>query len=142
MAPSAKEGENLRRLRDCPVCIVCGRPGEAEAVAKALGILNQKLQGHEVAEVDNAHTFYHGEFDLPSGEKLGYVVTSSTRQGIQSFTVHTALLFHILRPRFVIHAGVCAGYKDPSEKSVSLIFGLPVAGLQLTFTGFSWATSF
>lgn len=115
MPPTVTQGENLRRLRDCPVCIICGRPGEAAAIAKALGIETQVFQGHEVAEVDSAHTFYYGEFDLVSGEKLGYVLTSSTRQGIQSFTVHAALLFHILRPRFVIHAGVCAGFKDAQK---------------------------
>jgi nucleoside phosphorylase len=128
MAPSIKEGENLRRLRNCPVCIICGRPGEAKQIAMALGIVENVLKGHEVAEVDNSQTFYYGSFELAEKsktqdnekqtdkEKLDYVLTSGTRQGIQSFTVTAALLFHILRPKFVIHAGVCAGYRDEEIK--------------------------
>jgi hypothetical protein len=113
--PTQRQGENLRRLRNCPVCIICGRPGEARQIAEALGIAGNILRGHEVAEFDNSQTFYHGSFELANGH-LNYLVTSGHRQGIQSFTVSAALLFHILRPRFVVHAGVCAGYKDPEGK--------------------------
>jgi hypothetical protein len=114
-APTQRQGENLRRLRNCPVCIVCGRPGEAKDIAEALGIAGNILQGHEVAEFDDSRTFYYGSFEL-ANDHLDYLVTSSHRQGIQSFNVSVALLLHILRPRFVVHAGVCAGYRDPEGK--------------------------
>lgn len=95
---------------------MCGRPGEAEEIAKTLGIENNRITGDEVMKVNNAYTFYIGSFKLESGEELQYYVTSSLRQGIQSFTVCASVLFSILRPRYVIHAGICAGYDDPSGK--------------------------
>jgi len=106
---------NLRNLRNRPLCIICGRPGEAEEIAKALGIFGNKIQGDEIDKVADGHTFYLGSFQIQKG-KLDYYVTSSLRQGIQSFTVYTAVLFSILLPRFAIHAGVCAGYDDPTGK--------------------------
>ncbi|KAF1962461.1 purine and uridine phosphorylase [Byssothecium circinans] len=106
----------LRLLRNRPLCIICGRPGEAEEIARTLGIEKNRITGDEVMKVNNAYTFYTGSFTLDSGEKLEYYVTSSLRQGIQSFTVCASVLFSILRPRFAIHAGVCAGYDDPSGK--------------------------
>lgn len=112
MAPTPK----LRLLRNRPLCIICGRPAEAEGIAKALGIEKNRITGHEVLKVNNGYTFYIGSFTLESGEELQYYVTSSLRQGIQSFTVYASILFGILRPRFVIHAGVCAGYYDPTGK--------------------------
>jgi hypothetical protein len=112
----AKDHEpNLRRLRNRPVCIICGRPAEAEEIAKALGIFENRLQGHEIEKVKDGHTFYLGSFKLQEGE-LEYYLTSSLRQGIQSFTVNASVLFSILLPRFVVHAGVCAGYDDPEGK--------------------------
>jgi len=115
MTPAKNQAPNLRRLRNRPVCIICGRPAEAKEIAKALGILDNRLQGHEVEKVNDGHTFYLGSFKLQEGE-LEYYVTSSLRQGIQSFTVNAGVLFSILLPRFVVHAGVCAGYDDPEGK--------------------------
>jgi purine-nucleoside phosphorylase len=71
------------------------------------------------------HTFYLGNFTLESKEKLNYYITSSLRMGIQSFTVHAALLFNILRPRFVIHAGVCAADESAKPKMAlrDVVFG-------------------
>ena len=113
MAPTTP---NLRVLRSRPLCIMCARAAEAEEIAKALGIEENRITGHEVQKVNDGYTFYLGSFNLPSGEELKYYVTSSLRQGIQSFTVNASILFSILRPRFVIHAGVCAGYYDPTGK--------------------------
>ncbi|KAH8693402.1 nucleoside phosphorylase domain-containing protein [Phaeosphaeriaceae sp. PMI808] len=106
----------LRLLRNRPLCIICGRPGEADEIAETLGIKNNRITGDEVMKVNNGYTFYTGSFTLKSGEELEYYVTSSLRQGIQSFTVCASVLFSILRPRFAIHAGVCAGYKGPIGK--------------------------
>jgi len=110
---------NLRKLRSRPLCIICGRPREAEEIAKALGIEGHthRLQGHEVSGMQG-HTFYLGAFTLASGEKFPYYITSSLRMGIQSFTVHAALLFNTLRPRFVIHSGVCAADENAKPKYV------------------------
>ena len=65
--------------------------------------------------MNDGHTFYLGSFKLQEGE-LKYYVTSSLRQGIQSFTINASVLFSILLPRFVVHAGVCAGFNDPDGK--------------------------
>jgi hypothetical protein len=107
----------LRLLRR-PLCIICGRPAEAEAIAKALGIDGDRILGREVEEIHDGHTFYLGSFHLgeKGEEKLDYYITSSLRQGIQSFTIHASILFHILRPRYAIHAGVCAAYDDPDPQ--------------------------
>lgn len=109
---------NLRKLRSRPLCIICGRLAEALQIAQALGIdqARNRLQGHVVHKVKDGHTFYLGEFVLPSQERLRYYVTSSLRQGIQSFTINAATVLNMLSPRFVVHAGVCAGYHDPSGK--------------------------
>ncbi|KID82339.1 Phosphorylase superfamily protein [Metarhizium guizhouense ARSEF 977] len=117
--PTDKESRsNLRRLRSRPVCIICGRPAEAQQIARALGIDDEKhrLSGHDVSMVRDGHTFHLGEFKLPSGDILKYYITSSLRQGIQSFAVSAAILFNTLSPRFVLHAGVCAGFDDPTGK--------------------------
>lgn len=117
--PNTKESNsNLRRLRSSPVCIICGRPAEAQRIAQALGIDDDahRLGGHQVSMVRDAHTFYLGEFKLASGDNLKYYITSSLRQGIQSFAVSAAILINTLSPRFVLHAGVCAGFDDPNKK--------------------------
>lgn len=117
--PTAKESKsNLRRLRSRPVCIICGRAAEALQIAKSLGIDGEKhrLSGHDVSMVRDGHTFYLGEFTLASGDVLKYYITSSLRQGIQSFSVSAALLINTLEPRFILHAGVCAGFDDPTKK--------------------------
>lgn len=107
--------EELGRLRNRPLCIICGRPAEAQAIAEELGIEDNRISGHEVEKINNGHTFFTGSFNI-KGKTLDYYVTSSIRQGIQSFTIHSSILFHILRPRFVIHAGVCAAYyEDDAE---------------------------
>lgn len=115
LAISVKQGDNLRKLRNCAVCIICGKASEAEGIAKALKITESRLRGHEIAEVENGFTFYVGKLTLTSGEEISYSVTSSTRQGIQSFAISAALILHILQPRFVLHAGVCAARKPDEE---------------------------
>jgi hypothetical protein len=109
----------LRRLLNSPVCILCARPAEAKGIADALGC-TETLSGHSVTKVDSGHTFYLGSFQLQDGTSLDYYVTSVTRQGVQSFTVDASILFYILKPRHVIHAGVCAGYREKNFKSVHL----------------------
>ncbi|KAK4448452.1 nucleoside phosphorylase domain-containing protein [Podospora aff. communis PSN243] len=118
---------NLRKLRSRPLCIICGTAPEAREIAKALGIDGpaHRLQGHEIGEVMQGHTFYLGSFTLESGERLNYYITSSLRMGIQSFAVHAALLFNILRPRFVVHSGVCAADENGKPKMAlrDVVFG-------------------
>lgn len=111
--------EELRRLQSRPLCIICGRPAEAEAIAKEFGIEKNRFSGHEVDKVNNGHTFFTGSLDI-KGVTLEYYVTSSIRQGIQSFTIHSSILFHILRPRFAIHAGVCAAYYEENAEGESV----------------------
>jgi hypothetical protein len=112
--PKAKHPA-LRRLLNSHVCILCARPAEAEGIARALGF-TETLYGHSVSLVDNGHTFYMGSWDLGHGNNLDYYVTHVNRQGVQSFLVDASILFYILRPRHVLHAGVCAGYRDRDEK--------------------------
>jgi hypothetical protein len=112
--PNNESNPNLRNLTNRPLCIICGRPGEAEEIAKALGIFDSKIQGDSVDQVADGHVFYTGSFEIKGGF-LDYYVTSSLRQAIQSFTVNAAVLFSILKPRFAIHAGICAGYESYDE---------------------------
>src|SRR5436190_12968602 len=105
----------LRLLRARPLCIVCARPAEAEGIAKSFGILGDRLTGREVADIHDAHTFYLGSFQV-GDQRLEYYITSSLRQGIQSFATHVSVLFNILRPKYTIHAGVCAGYSGANIK--------------------------
>jgi nucleoside phosphorylase len=109
---------NLRRLRSRPVCIICARPSEAQRIAKALGIDSDEhmINGNDVTMVKDGYTFYLGEFNLRSGDVLKYYITSSLRQAIQSFTISAAILVNVLAPRFILHAGVCAGFDDPTKK--------------------------
>jgi hypothetical protein len=117
-AAKALQSDSKLRLLRRPLCIICGRPKEAEEIAKALGVDENRVLGREVEGINDGHTFYLGSFDLGDKreEKLDYYITSSLRQGIQSFAIHTSILFHILRPRYAIHAGVCASYADPDQQ--------------------------
>jgi hypothetical protein len=117
-AAKALQSDSKLRLLRRPLCIICGRPKEAEEIAKALGVEETRVLGREVEGINDGHTFYLGSFDLGDRreEKLDYYITSSLRQGIQSFAIHTSILFHILRPRYAIHAGVCASYADPDPQ--------------------------
>jgi hypothetical protein len=101
---------NLRLLKSYPLCIICARPAEAQTIANEMGAI-QRIQGIDVEEVHNGHTFYLGEMPISGQDKpLSYYITSSLRQGMMNFATHAGILFSILRPRFAIHAGVCAGY--------------------------------
>lgn len=117
-AASVVQSDSKLRLLRRPLCIICGRPKEAEEIAKALGIEENRVLGREVEGINDGHTFFLGSFDLGDkrAEKLDYYITSSLRQGIQSFTIHASILFHILRPRYAIHAGVCASYTEPDPR--------------------------
>lgn len=111
MTSNIQQRRNLHILRNSPLCIVCGEPDQAETIARGLGILDYQLQSAEVADLQHEYTFYCGQFTLADGSRLDYYVTSSARSGTQPFMVQTSLLTHILRPRFIVHAGDCAGNK-------------------------------
>jgi hypothetical protein len=114
-APSSK----LRLLKCRPLCIICAKPQEAQLIAKTLQITKDHISGHDIPEINNGHNFYLGTFSWGTGDKkrnLEYYVTSSLRQGIQAFSTHVGILFHVLRPQFAVHAGVCAGYEAKGIK--------------------------
>jgi hypothetical protein len=103
----------LRLLKSRPLCIICAKSQEARTIAETLDITGDLISGHDIPEIDNGHNFYLGTFTWGSGEKqrkLEYYVTSSLWQGIQAFATSVGILFHVLRPQFAVHAGVCAGY--------------------------------
>jgi hypothetical protein len=102
---------NLRELRAVPLCIITAKREEAELLQKALGPSTHIL-GHDVAFVENHHDFWKGKVELRDGKYMDYYVTHCTRQGIQTFAVEAAALFSILKPKFAIHAGVCAAIAD------------------------------
>jgi hypothetical protein len=78
------------------------------------------IQGVEVEEVHNGHTFYLGALEISGQERpLNYYITSSLRQGTMNFATHAGILFSILRPQFAIHAGVCAGYDGTDKESAT-----------------------
>ncbi|KAH7075153.1 hypothetical protein FB567DRAFT_632698 [Paraphoma chrysanthemicola] len=106
----------LRFLSRRPLCIICARPTEAVVISKHLGTGKNRIAGDQVEGINNGYTFYYGSFTLESKEELAYYVTSTLEQGIQSFTVQASIIFSVLRPQYVIHAGVCTGYNDPTGK--------------------------
>ncbi|KAH7390179.1 phosphorylase superfamily protein [Cadophora sp. MPI-SDFR-AT-0126] len=108
---SPTPAEVLRQLQSRPLCIICGRPSEAEAIATELGALNNPVSGRTVDKINDGHRFFLGSFNV-QGQKLEYYITSSLRQGIQSFAIHASILFHILKPRFAVHVGVCAAFYE------------------------------
>jgi hypothetical protein len=103
----------LSRLRSRPLCIICGRPEEAEAIADELKVRNNRVVGSEVEGIHDDHIFYVGSFSLGE-KKLDYYITSSLEHGMQSFAIHASILFHVLRPRYAIHVGVCTVHDDPN----------------------------
>ncbi len=100
----------LRRLRSCALAIFCGKPEEITIIATELGA-RERISGTAVDGVDNGHIFHIGKMEFVGGKKLGFYVTSSLRQGLVPFAIATGALISVLRPRFAIHAGVCAGNK-------------------------------
>ena len=107
LATLNKEDAKLE-LQKRPLCIICGRPSEAKVIAEAFGIEKNRLSGQNVEDVHNSHTFYLGSFQ--GRQKVDYYITSSLRQGIQSFAIHASMLFQSLKPQYAVHAGVCASY--------------------------------
>lgn len=98
----------LRRLRSCPLAIICGKPEEIPAIAKKLDA-SDVIHGASVDGVNNGHIFYLGKIQFKGEKILRFYVTSSLKQGLVHFSIHASALFSILRPRYAIHAGVCAG---------------------------------
>ncbi|EXK76430.1 hypothetical protein FOQG_18827 [Fusarium oxysporum f. sp. raphani 54005] len=54
---------------------------------------------------------------------MPYYVTSSSRQGIQTFGVEAATLFSVLKPRYALHVGVCAAISGQNIAVEDVIFG-------------------
>lgn len=102
---------NLQQLQDRKLCIICAKSDEANIVKDQLGAMT-KIEGHLVDRITQArgepgHDFYLGALSSENDD-IPYYITSTTRQGIQSFGVQTAALFTILKPRYAVHVGVCA----------------------------------
>lgn len=104
--PFNRDQARLEDLKKAPLCIVCGRDSEARLIAKILGL---KSFGR-VARVNESFEFYTGKIEIKV-HRVSCYVTSSLDQGIQSFSTSVTALFSILKPKYAIHAGTCAGYK-------------------------------
>jgi hypothetical protein len=65
------------------------------------------INGYLVDQIAAGHNFYLGTLSTDP-IKFPYYITSTTRQGIQSFAAQSAALFSVLKPDFVLHVGVCA----------------------------------
>ena len=102
----------LRKLRSCPLAIICGKPEEITTIAARLGA-EEKIYGTAIEGIDNGHIFHLGKMTLAGSKALRFYVTSSLRQGPIPFAIAAGNLITVLRPRFAIHAGVCAGNNDP-----------------------------
>lgn len=100
--------DNLRKLRNSPLMIICANPREAGLIARFMDA-KDRVSGSTVNGINNNHMFYAGKLHLRNRKQLNYYVTSSTRQGLMHFATQAGILFHQLRPRFAIHAGCCAG---------------------------------
>jgi hypothetical protein len=112
-AASHESKSHLRMLKKRPLCIITARSAEAAVLTRTFGIVDSIIYGHEVPDISDSHKFYLGSFPVKDGNKLDYYITCGSRQSIQSFVIDAAILLHVLRPRFAIHAGVCAGYRSP-----------------------------
>ncbi|KAK0940834.1 hypothetical protein LTR48_005676 [Friedmanniomyces endolithicus] len=112
----------LRRLRSCALAIFCGKPEEITIIATELGA-RERISGTAVDGVDNGHIFHIGKMEFVGGKKLGFYVTSSLRQGLVPFAIATGALISVLRPRFAIHAGVCAGNKKQGVRLMDVVCG-------------------
>jgi hypothetical protein len=104
---------NLRTLQSCKLVIICAKSAEAVIVKDELH-LGTHIPGTDVAELPPGatHDFWLGSLPLRERGSLSYYVTSTSRQGIQSFALEAATLFSILKPTYAIHVGVCAALKD------------------------------
>jgi hypothetical protein len=107
----------LRLLRTRPLCIICAKPEEVQVFARNLQIQNEHISSTDIPELGDGYDFFLGTFKIVSKKRdeearnLEYYLTSPDRQGIETFAIQGGTLFHILRPQFVVHAGVCAGYE-------------------------------
>ncbi|KAK0946345.1 hypothetical protein LTR29_002107 [Friedmanniomyces endolithicus] len=112
----------LRRLRSCALAIFCGKPEEITIIATELGA-KDRISGTAVDGVDNGHIFHIGKMEFVGGKKLGFYVTSSLRQGLVPFAIAAGALISVLRPRFAIHAGVCAGNGKQGVRLMDVVCG-------------------
>ncbi|KIW65953.1 hypothetical protein PV04_08166 [Phialophora macrospora] len=112
----------LRRLRSCPLAIVCGKPEEIPIIAKKL-CATTTIPGSSVPGISKSHSFKLGQIEFYNGKTLKFYVTSSLKPGLMYFSISASSLFSILQPRFAIHAGVCAGNTAKGVKLMDVIFG-------------------
>ncbi|KAL3247308.1 hypothetical protein ABHI18_012456 [Aspergillus niger] len=124
----ASSESDFRRLKSRPLCIICAKPQEVQIIARTLGIREGHISSNDIPELVDGYNFYLGTFNIipkdgGTARRLEYYLTSPDRQGIQTFSIQAGTLFHVLRPRFVVHAGVCAGYGREGINLEDVIFG-------------------
>ena len=123
----------IRLLRDCSLAVICARPKEANIIADMLKT-HTTISGDSVDGVDSGHEFMMGEMKIEKGgderQKLRFYVTSSLSQGLVPFAISSSALISVLKPRFVIHAGICAGNgnlkdsENPEEGTITRLVRL------------------
>jgi 16S rRNA U1498 N3-methylase RsmE len=107
MQQSLQQFRILRELRAIPLCIITAKQEEAELIQRYMKAL-RRISGDEVAYVDPQHTFWKGTIELKENKEIEFYVTHCTRQAIQTFAVEATSLLGLLKPKYAIHAGVCA----------------------------------
>ncbi|KAH9209898.1 hypothetical protein DL95DRAFT_476159 [Leptodontidium sp. 2 PMI_412] len=125
--PTQLQISNLKTLRSCKLCIICAKSAEATTVKTSL-FLKTKISGKDVAELppgSSGQDFYLGSLTLKDSDSdsLSYYVTSTSRQGIQSFAAQSAALFSVLKPTYAVHVGVCAAISNRGFKCEDVILG-------------------
>lgn len=100
--------KNLGALVACQLCIICAKPREAITLAREFN-LETIISSDLVDGISQGQRldFHIGSFTL-GNSSIPYYVTSTSRQGIQTFGIEAATLFSILKPRYALHVGVCA----------------------------------
>jgi hypothetical protein len=117
MAQVAENPEDLlTKIRNCPLCLLCGSTEEAAALASQLGIEKTEWRTDVIIKRGYDHVFYFGSFEKAE-KKLDYYLASSA-SAKRSFPVQTTLLFHVLRPQLALLVGACSALKD-AEQSVT-----------------------
>lgn len=95
-------------LRSRALCIIAEKPEEL-AIFRECFRLDEKINGSDIPDVSNSHEFWLGSFLAGNGQQLPFYLTCCSRQSIQTFATESTALFKILKPKYSIHVGVCAG---------------------------------
>jgi hypothetical protein len=104
--PSHNE-ELLARLQHIQLCIITANAQELDVIRK-----NFRNPFEHVRFLDpfaHAQDIYIGSFTLGDEKSFPFYITSCSGQDTQSFAVESTYLFIHLKPKYAIHAGVCAG---------------------------------